>query len=171
MANSLVAALSLSALLGSSEPGRLSEGAFNAPSALKSHVDYSFRDSDHIGPLGKASLLSVPLDQAVVTAVSVLLDSGFPSAISGFVVPVIVDPSNTVISGRSGAYVSNEGVERLSPFRADCYSPASVVVKANGASGYASSDHVSPRPVTDFGLDSVVFDHGTSVTTPEGEVK
>ena len=92
------------------------------------------------------------LKKPVVPFVGTLLDCGFPTAISGFVISIIINSSNRSAIG-FGAHVGEE-VFKPEPPLADFYSSTSVIWKAFHMRIKAAFFHFVPCPV--FGSETIV---------------
>ena len=103
-----------------------------------------------------------------ITPASVLLCAGRPPAVAGFIVPIRIDPVNTVIQPGPRAHIGKEALE-VTPRLAD-RDPALAVAGIRGITRVrASSVHRGPRFVR-RGLGPAVFVTRRSLTDICGEL-
>jgi len=152
----------------------------SAPAAV---VNCGCFDAKSIRPLLNTQRFSVELNKKswrMIAAVICLLCSCCPAAVSGFIVPVVVDTVEREIKTWSLAHVFTEGLKGVQPTLADCDSAFSVSVKACGRLPQASVFHGLPRFVS-WAIVTAVFQtpitsdigsqaSATSLPTPEAFV-
>jgi len=170
----LLLAVALQAFLGPAEPQRFAYGAFIAPATLEAEIQSLGAHSKALRPLADCQALSAAFNKAVCASVPVLLLSGGPPTVAGFVVPAIVDTVKTHSGGWALAHVREEGYEGLTPAFTHTDASTAVVAKVRHVRILATLDHVSPRPVFSRTKEAMVLTwdslHGPSVTTLGGGV-
>ncbi len=123
---------------------RKGEHLFEGPSPVESAVDEAGPNSKTLGPLRHAQGLSVEGDDPVAATVPGLLGGSGPSAIAGFVGPVVVYPLDLMFGGWSDPYIGEEGGEGFSPPRAERDATASVSLPAMSVWIVTASDDRPP---------------------------
>lgn len=117
------------------------------PSALKSMVNGERIYSEFTGPFRKRFCLSAMREKPVCAAVVVLLALCCPSAVTRFVVPVVVDTVEAVPLAGTRPHVVNKRLKRSTPAVAHGDPPCAVVAIVEIPRILAPALHVSPARV------------------------
>jgi hypothetical protein len=117
------------------------------PSVVGTPADGRRTDSEFHGPPMEAPGHSAVGDSAAAPLVRTLLRPRSPSAISGLVVPVVVDPVDRVLGGRPLSHVGQERLERVQPAVAHLDSASAVVFPTGAARVGAPILCAGPHPV------------------------
>jgi len=124
------------------------QNLFNRHTEPAAVVNSGRLHSKAICPLLNTQRLSVKLNKKswrMIAAVICLLCLCGPSAVSGLIVPVVVDPVEREIKTWPLAHILTERFEGIKPAIADCDSPLAVPIKSRGGLSQASVFHGLPR--------------------------
>lgn len=125
-------------------PWRLSESVMNRPMAFdKPILNEAGRYSSNFRPLGEIQSSPIVRQQAICSLVVCLFFSGGPSAVSRFVVPVIVDAVNGM-TVRRHSHVVNEELERCTPSFTDVDSAPTIEMEVFSFRIGATVSHAAP---------------------------
>jgi hypothetical protein len=122
----------------------------HGPTSLMPAHESARREAKARRPRRDAKRYAVVREQHVAAPVASLLDPGRPSAVSGLVVPVVVDPIDGVIIAGPPAHIGNEQREGRVPSLANSNPPATIsipVLPAHRPIGVASCPHAAPHSV------------------------
>ena len=126
---------------------RASQDVANGPSILNPVPQCSELDSSSQRPVCQAEGFSIMRQQNVAPLISSLFATRCPSAISGFVISIIVDAVNRMLEARSWTHIGYEILERIFPSGTHSDSTAAVSGEVERIRIKAPSLHQAPNAV------------------------
>lgn len=122
-------------------------GESHIPSTIKTPAQIGDRQAALARPVGQRLCPAVEGDIAIPAMIPVLLTDQRPYHVAGRVTPVVVQPLDAVLIGRSSTYVRNERRETSTPLTTDCDAAPPVVVEPQVSRILAARDDRFPNVI------------------------
>jgi hypothetical protein len=122
------------------------QGLLNGPSVVQSPIDHISANAQTVRPMRDGHASAFKLKEAIRSRVHALICHRGPAAVSGLVMPFIVDPFNRVV-GRTWSHIFQKQTEIITPTRAHRNAPGAIILKVFRLRIETSSFGVIPAPI------------------------